>query len=103
MRLICPPLSRLLDGGGDDGAGGGEDERPLSPLRVLDPPLLRPLSPLLLRPLSPLLRRVLTPAELGAVGGVIGPNAEWSGSIGLVVDTGGAARVAGYRLLAFYP
>ena len=28
---------------------------------------------------------------------------EWAGSLGVVVDAGNANRVAGYRLLAFYP
>jgi predicted Zn finger-like uncharacterized protein len=48
-------------------------------------------------------RRVLTPAELGAENNVIAPATELSRSVGLVLNTGGAARVAGYRLLAFYP
>jgi predicted Zn finger-like uncharacterized protein len=51
---------------------------------------------------QPVLRRVLTPAELGARDGSIGAGADWSGSLGLVLDAGGE-RVAGYRLLAFYP
>ncbi|HET8747872.1 MAG TPA: DUF3426 domain-containing protein [Ramlibacter sp.] len=48
-------------------------------------------------------RRVLTPSELGATGDAIGPAAEWSGAVGVAVSTNGASRVAGYRLLAFYP
>jgi predicted Zn finger-like uncharacterized protein len=48
-------------------------------------------------------RRVLTPAELGAGDQAIAAAGEWSRSVGLVLDTGGTARVAGYRLLAFYP
>jgi hypothetical protein len=48
-------------------------------------------------------RRVLSPAELGSVDGVIPASGEWSRTVGLHVDTGSAARVAGYRLLAFYP
>ncbi|MCW8174093.1 zinc-ribbon and DUF3426 domain-containing protein [Verminephrobacter aporrectodeae] len=50
---------------------------------------------------QPVLRRVLlptdmaAPAELPALG-------EWSASVAVIVTTGGA-RVAGYRLLAFYP
>jgi predicted Zn finger-like uncharacterized protein len=53
---------------------------------------------------QPLVRRVLTPAELGATAGVIAPAAEWSGSVALAVSANGSgARIAGYRLLAFYP
>lgn len=52
---------------------------------------------------QPLLRRVLSPAELGAVDGVIPAQSEWAGSVGVVVNSSNATRVAGYRLLAFYP
>jgi predicted Zn finger-like uncharacterized protein len=48
-------------------------------------------------------RRVLTPAELGATGGVIPAAGEWSRTAGVVFDADGGPRVAGYRLLAFYP
>jgi predicted Zn finger-like uncharacterized protein len=48
-------------------------------------------------------RRVLSPAELGSADGVIPAAGEWSRTVGITVDTGSAARVAGYRLLAFYP
>jgi hypothetical protein len=48
-------------------------------------------------------RRVLSPAELGADGAVIPAASEWSRSVGVVINTSGATRVAGYRLLAFYP
>ena len=49
-------------------------------------------------------RRVLTPAELGTHPGVIAAGSEWSGSVALAVAADGAtARIAGYRLLAFYP
>lgn len=48
-------------------------------------------------------RRVLTPAELGAADGAIPAAGDWSRTVGVVLATGGAARVAGYRLLAFYP
>lgn len=49
-------------------------------------------------------RRVLTPAELGAdAGGTIPAAGEWSRTAGIVLAAGGSARVAGYRLLAFYP
>ena len=48
-------------------------------------------------------RRVLTPEELGAQAPVIPAAGEWSRSVGVVLASNGAARVAGYRLLAFYP
>ncbi|MBK6009152.1 zinc-ribbon domain-containing protein [Ramlibacter ginsenosidimutans] len=48
-------------------------------------------------------RRVLSPAELGSADGVIPAAGEWSRTVGVRVDPGSAARVAGYRLLAFYP
>jgi predicted Zn finger-like uncharacterized protein len=51
---------------------------------------------------QPIARRVITPAEFGS-GDVIAAGSEWSRSIGLVFGTSGTARVAGYRLLAFYP
>lgn len=54
---------------------------------------------------QPLLRRVLGPAELGPQApALLGAGAEWSSTLTLVVEPGaGGARVAGYRLLAFYP
>lgn len=49
------------------------------------------------------LRRVLLPAELGAAE-VLAPGAEWSAALPVSVTINGqAARIAGYRLLAFYP
>ena len=52
---------------------------------------------------KPVIRRVLQPAELGA-GAVLAPRGEWSASLNLGVASGGDnVRVAGYRLLAFYP
>jgi hypothetical protein len=48
-------------------------------------------------------RRVLLPGELGATGDAIAPAAEWSGAVGIVVANTSSARVAGYRVLAFYP
>jgi predicted Zn finger-like uncharacterized protein len=48
-------------------------------------------------------RRVLTPAELGAGTAVIPAAGEWSRTAGVVLATDGGPRVAGYRLLAFYP
>lgn len=50
-----------------------------------------------------LIRRVITPAELGAPNHQIPAAGEWSRTVGVVLDTGGPARIAGYRLLAFYP
>ncbi len=50
------------------------------------------------------LRRVLRPQELGAAPGMIPPGADWTASATVVVEANGlTARVAGYRLLAFYP
>jgi predicted Zn finger-like uncharacterized protein len=49
-------------------------------------------------------RRVLLPAELGPGASVIAAASEWSGSLALAVAANGTgARIAGYRLLAFYP
>jgi predicted Zn finger-like uncharacterized protein len=51
-----------------------------------------------------LVRRVLMPAELGPAAGVIAAASEWSGSLAMAVAANGTgARIAGYRLLAFYP
>jgi predicted Zn finger-like uncharacterized protein len=48
-------------------------------------------------------RRVLLPPELGAAV-VLPPRGEWSAAISLSMDgQGEGARVAGYRLVAFYP
>jgi predicted Zn finger-like uncharacterized protein len=49
-----------------------------------------------------LVRRVLVPPELGANASVIGAAGEWSTSLNLAL-TPGNGRIAGYRLLAFYP
>ncbi len=52
----------------------------------------------------PVVRRVLMPAELGPNPGVIAPVSEWSSSMALAVaDSASGGRIAGYRLLAFYP
>ncbi|RYF17377.1 MAG: DUF3426 domain-containing protein [Comamonadaceae bacterium] len=48
-------------------------------------------------------RRVITPQEMGAPGGVIAAGGDWSRAVGLTVSAADNARVAGYRLLAFYP
>ena len=50
---------------------------------------------------QPVLRRVLLPTDLGA-SGELPARGEWNASVSLLVTTGGT-RVAGYRLLAFYP
>lgn len=53
---------------------------------------------------QPVVQRVLGPRELGASSEVIAGDAEWSGSIILTVNANGStARIAGYRLWAFYP
>lgn len=50
------------------------------------------------------LQRVLTPQELGAPSPTIAPASEFAASVALAVDAAaGAGRIAGYRLLAFYP
>lgn len=50
---------------------------------------------------QPVLQRVLTPRELGATADTLAPAGDWSASVALAVAAG--TRVAGYRLLAFYP
>jgi predicted Zn finger-like uncharacterized protein len=53
---------------------------------------------------QPVVRRVLMPAEMGANPGVVAPASEWSASLALAVaPSANGARIAGYRLLAFYP
>ena len=62
---------------------------------------------------QPVLRRVLSPTQLGAANGMLSARAEFSGALGLQVTATTTAsdgppssllgRVAGYRLLAFYP
>jgi predicted Zn finger-like uncharacterized protein len=51
------------------------------------------------------LRRVLNPADLGATQFIIAPSGEFSGVSTLQIDNQqlAGARVAGYRVLAFYP
>jgi hypothetical protein len=52
---------------------------------------------------QPILRRVLQPSDLGLVP-VLAPQGGLSASLPVSVTLEqGAARVAGYRLLAFYP
>ena len=51
-----------------------------------------------------LVRRVVMPVELGANAAVIPASSEWAGSFGLAVAANDvSSRIAGYRLLAFYP
>ncbi|HSW18750.1 MAG TPA: zinc-ribbon and DUF3426 domain-containing protein [Ramlibacter sp.] len=53
---------------------------------------------------QPVLRRVLLPAEIAGAPALIGASGDWSGALTVAVAPGVAAgRVAGYRLLAFYP
>jgi len=53
---------------------------------------------------QPVIRRVILPAEFGARSGVLASASVWSGSLALTVQPdAGAQRIAGYRLLAFYP
>lgn len=53
---------------------------------------------------QPVVRRVFLPTELGGNSDTLAAGAEWSASRVLAVRTAGPAdRVAGYRLLAFYP
>jgi len=52
----------------------------------------------------PVLRRVFLPAEFGVKSGMLAADAEATGSLALSVKTNGAMeRIAGYRVLAFYP
>lgn len=51
---------------------------------------------------QPVLRRVLTPAELGMNAPVIAASGEWTAAVPMAVAHN-AGRIAGYRLLAFYP
>jgi len=53
---------------------------------------------------QPVVRRVLLAADLDSNARVIGATAEWPGSLALAVAANCSnARIAGYRLLAFYP
>jgi predicted Zn finger-like uncharacterized protein len=53
----------------------------------------------------PVLRRVLNPADLGASQLVLAPAAEFAGGTTVQIDSTqlAGARIAGYRVLAFYP
>ena len=51
-----------------------------------------------------LIRRVILPSEYGAPGAVLAAGADWSGTLAMNIRPGaGTERIAGYRLLAFYP
>lgn len=53
---------------------------------------------------QPVVRRVLMPGELGAARLALAARAEWSGTAAFALqDPSLASRVAGYRVLAFYP
>ncbi|MEO8857154.1 MAG: DUF3426 domain-containing protein [Burkholderiaceae bacterium] len=53
---------------------------------------------------QPVIRRVLLPAEFGADSRPLAAGSDWNASLELDVKTAaGIGRVAGYRLLAFYP
>lgn len=52
------------------------------------------------------MRRVFTPADLAAPSNVLAPESDWTGAVSVAVRPAvgsGAERIAGYRLLAFYP
>ncbi len=52
-----------------------------------------------------LVRRVLNPADLGASTQVLAASGDFSGSVSIQIDSSqlGGARIAGYRVVAFYP
>ena len=52
---------------------------------------------------QPVLRRVLQPRELGAGADTMPSGSEWSASAAIAVGGGTGGRIAGYRVLAFYP
>lgn len=54
---------------------------------------------------QPLLRRVLSPADLGTTQLTLTPRVEFSASASVQIDASqlAGARIAGYRVLAFYP
>jgi predicted Zn finger-like uncharacterized protein len=53
---------------------------------------------------QPIVRRVFLPAELGVKSDALAPGSEWPASLAVAVKAAGIAdRVAGYRLLVFYP
>ena len=53
---------------------------------------------------QPVIRRVILPTEFGAAPAVLAAGADWSGTLALGIRPGATTeRIAGYRLLAFYP
>ncbi len=53
---------------------------------------------------QPVVRRVLLPTDFGARSAALAAASVWTGSLALTVQPGaGSDRIAGYRLLAFYP
>ncbi|HYF17086.1 MAG TPA: DUF3426 domain-containing protein [Ramlibacter sp.] len=53
---------------------------------------------------QPVLRRVLLPRDLGAPSETVAAGADWSAAVTVAVEPPAAnGRIAGYRLLAFYP
>ena len=54
---------------------------------------------------QPLLRRVLSPQDFGSVQNVLAPITEFAGGTTIAVDSKqlAGARIAGYRVWAFYP
>ncbi|WP_427913549.1 DUF3426 domain-containing protein [Ramlibacter sp. MMS24-I3-19] len=53
---------------------------------------------------QPLVRKVLTPRELGATSDTLPAHGDWSGTVAIAVGApADSGRIAGYRVLAFYP
>lgn len=52
---------------------------------------------------QPVVRRVLTPADMGATSAALAAGGDWNGNFAMSVAGTGLGRVAGYRVLAFYP
>jgi len=52
---------------------------------------------------QPVVRRVLSPADLGTPSATLAAGADWTGNFAMSVSGNGLGRVAGYRVLAFYP
>ena len=53
---------------------------------------------------QPVIRRVFLPSELGSATGILAASSEWAVALPVAVkDAVAASKVAGYRVLAFYP
>lgn len=52
---------------------------------------------------QPVVRRVLSPADMGVASGLLTAGADWTGNFAMNVTPNGTSRIAGYRVLAFYP